>query len=1014
MKAEFFLRLLKNKLAIFLIIILFSFIGYRLSTNIPQSIFPNVFFPRIQVTIENGYTPIKQMLFQVTKSSEEKLKSVQGIEKVISNTSVGSTEINLYFNWNTDPNLAYQLVQARMAELKNEIPAEAKITIIQATPSRYPVAIYSIASDTKQRTYLTDSLFYKIKPYLLSVSGIYDVEIIAPEWEEYQIIFNPNKLKNMGLQIDNLVNTIKSQDNINFLGLIKDFNKQYVLSLNQKADSINQILDIKIPVGDKYVSLSDIASIIKDKEPVTKISASSGNKYSVVFNILRQPNANSIDVARDIQAKIDELNKQLIKENIQIKKYYDETEFIERSVKGVRDAVILGTIITTIIVLMFLRKIRLSFFLLFSVPTVFMITIIGLKLFKFDFNIFTLGGMAASVGGLIDHIIIVIESIEKHYEKSKDKLEGVIEGSKDIIPIMTVATLVSVLLFIPLLLVSGVVGIFFKQLTFVIISSYIISQILAIFFTPIIAYIALPDKQKEKKEDLFDKFVDFCVGILRKLLRFSWLSVPLVIIIIFGNFYLYKNIPYTFLPKWDEGGVVVDVTLPSGTSLEKSSEEFLRIGKILDTVPDVKNWTVRVGASLGSVSAQPNVGDFLVVFNTNRTRSGFDIKDEISKKINSKFANFEEFDLPQVLEDRLADILGEETPITVILFGSDPDHLIDWGDKLKEQLRKSSILEEVNLQTSYASPTINIRLKPQAEALYGIDVNMLTQQVNSLYFGELAGNIIKGEKVIGLRVILKTPKDDPINYLQKNMKIYSPKSQGYIPLSYVADLSFLDQTPEINHYNLSSVATITLRFKGDNMAAAVDEVKKGIQDVKMPQDIVPEISGFYKEQQKSFNEMISVIIFAIVIIFISLLLEFNSLQITISIVIGLIMTLFGVFVALTFTGKPLDITGFMGMLIVLSIVINNNILIFHGFIKNADKTHNLEDNILMAVKERFRPIIMTMFSNIFSLIPIAMTIGDGTEIIQNMAISIMGGLSMAIFSSLCIIPMLYVFMKKIF
>ena len=417
-------------------------------------------------------------------------------------------------------------------------------------------------------------------------------------------------------------------------------------------------------------------------------------------------------------------------------------------------------------------------------------------------------------------------------------------------------------------------------------------------------------------------------------------------------------------------------------------------------------------ASLGSVSRQANVGDFLVVYKNDRKKSADEIKDEIRERVQSKFANFEEFDLPQVLEDRLADILGEETPISVILFGSDPDHLIEWGEKLANKLKKVDVLEEVNLKTSYTSPSINVKLKNDAEILYGIDINALSKQINSLYFGELVGNIIKGEKTIGLRVIMNSPKDSLIEYLKKDLKIYSPKSQSFIPINYIAELTFSDNVPEINHYNLSPISFITLRFKGDNMSFAVSKVKDEIEKLKLPSDIVPEVAGFYKEQQKSFEEMIYVIALAILIIFISLLLVFNNIKITLSIMIGLIITLFGVFSALILTKKPLDITGFMGMLIVLSIVINNNILIFHDFIKNTENIEDKSLRIIHAVRERFRAIIMTMVSNIFALLPIAFAIGAGTEIIQNMAISIMGGLSMSIISSLYIVPMIFKFLIR--
>lgn len=1018
MKEKFFINILKHKFAVFLIIILFSITGYFLSGQISQGVFPNVFFPRIQVTIENGYTPMKQMLFQVTKPSEEKLKSVQGVEKIVSSTSVGSTEINMYFNWNTDPYIAYQFVNSSMAEIKNEIPPEAKISIIQATPSRYPVSIYAIGSDILGREKLTDTLFYKIKPYLLSIPGIYNVEIIAPEWEEYKLIFSLKKLKEYNLDIETIVKTLKSQDNINFLGLINDYQKQYVLSLYQKAETTKDIINLKIPVGtNNYVSLSDIATLIKGSTPITKTSIVSGYKNAVIFNILRQPNANSIDVEKEVKEKIAELNNELKSEHISINNYYDETVFIKKSVRGVIDAVVLGTIITTIIVFMFLRKVKLSLFLLLIVPTVFLITIIGIKIGKFDFNIFTLGGMAAAVGGLIDHIIIVIESIEKHHKESGDKLTGVIKGSIEILPTMTVATIISILLFVPLLLVSGVVGVFFKQLAFVIISTYIISQIIAVFFTPIVAFITLPDKHEQVKKDLFDKFVDLFLLILKKSMKISWLSIPFSIVIIFLLFNFYQKIPSTFLPKWDEGGFVVDITLAPGTSLETTKKEFADVGKIINGVDEVKNWSVRVGATLGSVSAQSNVGDMTIILKEQRKKDIFQIKDEVRNKINSKFANFEEFDLPQILEDRLADILGEETPITVLLFGSNPDKLILWGEKLKENLRKSDILEEVNLKTSYTSPSINIKIKPEAESIYGIDSTTIINQINILYYGQLVSSITEGEKIIGVRLISNSFDRDPIQYLKNNLSIFSVKANQYIPLIKVADIIQKQNEPEINHYNLSPVSLITLRFKGNDMSLAVNKVREEINKLKLPTDITSEIGGFYKEQQKSFNEMLYVISFAILIVFISLLLEFNNLIIVTSILIGLILTLFGVFSFLMLTNKPLDITGFMGMMIVLSIVINNNILIFHDYQKFLLDKKSFEDKkeaIITAVGSRTRPIIMTMLSNVFALLPIAMAFGEGTQLIQNMAISIMGGLSMAILVNLVIIPLLFIFLSNVF
>lgn len=1013
MNDKFFMYLLKNKIAIFLLIFILAFVGYELSDSITEGVFPNVYFPRVQVTIENGYAPIKQMLFQITKPAEESIKTVQGVERVISNTSVGATEINVYFSWSTDPYVAYQFVQARLAEIKNQIPPEAKITIIQATPARFPIAMYAIGSETVLRNKLTETLYYNLRPILLSIKGIYNVEIKAPEFTEYKIVLNGEKIKTYNLNIDDIENLLKEQNTINFLGLIRDYKKQFVVSLSQKSESINDITLLKIPLSDgKYISIADIALTIEDHAPATSMSSASTFKNAVIFNIIRQPDGNSVETIREVDKMVIEFNKTLAKQNIQIKKYYEETEFISEAIGSVKEAIMLGTIIASIIVFLFLRKKRLSVFLVFIVPVIFLVTMIGVKIAGFDFNIFTLGGMAAAVGGLIDHLIIVIENIDRYYKINRDKLKAVINGSKEILPIMTIATLISTLIFIPLFLVSGVVGVFFKQLAFVLVSTYIISQILAIFLTPIIAYLFLPDTYEEERQNWFDRLIDRYEVFLRKSFKKSWISIPVIIIGFLLSFILYKNLPTTFLPKWDEGNFVVDIALPNGTSLADSYSEYKEIGKVIDGIPEVRGWTLRIGTSLGHVSEQPNVADFLVTLKKERNRSIFEIKDELFNTLNSKFPNFVEFDIPMMLEDRLGDILGEESPITVLLYGTEPDKLIDWGLKLRDSLRNVQELEEVNLKTTYTSPFISIKLKPEAEALYGININTLSSQINSVYWGTVIGDVIQGEKIIDMRVILESPDDDPINFLRNNLTIFSPKNRINVPLRYVADLKITENVPEITHYDLSPVAIVTVRFKGNNMSLAVDRVRSTIDKLNIPHDVTPQISGFYKEQQKSFQEMVFVIALSILIIITSLLFQFSSLRIAFVILIGLIVTLLGVFSALFITGKPLDITAFMGMLIVLSIVINNNILIFDYYKMNKEQFNNREEAIISSFKTRFRPIFMTMLANVFALLPVAFAMGTGTQIIQNMAIAIMGGLTFAIFVNLLVIPLIMDFIRS--
>jgi len=406
---NFFLFLIQRKFAILLALLLLSYIGYISSKDIPRDVFPNVFFPRIEVSIENGFAPVEQMLLEVTKPAEESLKTIQNVEKIVSSTSVGSTDINIYFDWTIDPYLALQFVQARVAELKNRLPPNSNIVVRQATPSMYPIAIYGICSNSVPREKLTEILYYQIKPILLSVNGVYDIELKAPQWQEYHIILDLNKIENYNVDINNLISYLKEQTKIDFMGQLDSFHKQYIISLYQKPTDIYKFLQLKIPVSNgRFISLSDIAIIVSSTNPIKSISGFSGYENAVVFNLLRQPNANAVEVVKNVDDTIENINQKLKTQGIIIKKSYDSTAFVEMAIKSVRDAIILGSVIAVFIIFLFLRKIKLSLITLFIIPVIFFITIIGIKITNLDFNLFSLGGLAAAIGGLIDHIIIVI------------------------------------------------------------------------------------------------------------------------------------------------------------------------------------------------------------------------------------------------------------------------------------------------------------------------------------------------------------------------------------------------------------------------------------------------------------------------------------------------------------------------------------------------------------------------------------------------------------------------------
>ncbi len=985
--------------------------GYLLST-MPEAVFPNVSFPRVFISVSCGYLPTKQMLIQVTKPIEEAAKSVQGVRKVVSSTGVGSTDIDVFFNWNVNPYRGYQLVQSRIAEVRNALPPSAQVVVKQITPSAYPIAGYALASNKISKEKLTELFYYKIRPVILGIDGVYDAEMRGGRWREYHIVVAADKLNAYHLSLTRIKQTLQRQNIVESPGLVYDHKKEYLILFLQRPKDLEGILNIKIPLQNGgFVPLGSLATVVESHAPILKYVAVDHYKNAVLFNLLRQPKANAVKVATLVDREIRGLQKTL-PQGVRIVKWYDLSDFVKMSVHSIRDAIILGALITLSIIYLFLRQAKISFLTILVIPVALLMAVIIMKLLHMDFNIFSLGGMAASVAAIVDHAVVVIENIERYLRHEKDKKSAIIEASKDLMLPMTLATLTSVMVFVPLVLLSGIVGIFFRQLAITLAVAIIASQLLAITLTPVLAYLAFSAKEKARPEGkIYKRFKHSYLHLLRWGFKHSWWTIPAMLILGGSSIVMYRSLPSTLLPKWDEGSFVLDFVTPVGTSLRQTIKETQIIERILNSIPEVDHYSLRIGNSLAHPRTADNVGDFLVTLKKHRKRSVFQVMEEVRKRVNEKVPNLEEFDLSQVLEDRLGDIMGEEAPIKVQLFGAGPKALIAWGQKLCHKLRHVPSLVEVNLKTTFAGPQLVVRAKPEAEAIYGITPKQVSETIKTAFWGKVVGNVIQGEQIIKLRLITQRDLSDPIDYLTHKLLIYAPKTGEYIPISYVADVKLRRHTPEVTHENLVPMALVTARIPGNDLTGAVKDIKNVLSQMQLPPNIGVQITGFYKEQQKSFKTLTFIIVAAVLIVLIMLILQFSSLRIALAVITGTALSLFGVFLALMLTRRPLDVTSFMGMLIVLSIVLNNGILIFSQFQKGLKGKGTEAQVLFKACAVRMRPILMTMMADFWGFLPIALAIGTGTEIIQGLAIAVMGGLGFAILMSLLFMPSFYVLVK---
>ncbi len=937
---------------------------------------------------------------------EEGIKSVEGVQEVRSRTGPGLVMLNVYFNPNVNPYRAFQLINSKISELQMDMGVKAKFDIRLMGPSAYSIAGYALVSKNAPINELSNIVRYTIKPALLSIQGVYEVDMVGGTYSTVDITLNPSTLQKLNLPVNAILDQIKNYAQNHFIGEYKQKNFSVLVFGIQTPKDQQDILNIPIYYNDQTILLKDIAYVVKGNYPMLSYVNVDGYPTSVIFNIHRTNDANAINVVN----KVDDTLKSLkLPPNVKMVKWFDVTDFISSSIRSVIDAILIGSLITLVVIAIFLNNIRLSLLTAIVIPISILCALLIMYLINGSLNLMSLGGLAASIGALVDHAIVVMENIEKNINKPRPKLESVINASSEILKPMTLATLTSISVFAPLFFLSGIIGVFFKELALSVILALVISQLVSMSITPSIAYMAIPNTVKDEPKWLI-KLTYIYQKLFNGFYNKKSLSILIVIFLVIGSFLFYKSMKTGFLPEWDEGMFVLDFTGPSGASVQNTYEIVKHIEDIVASNKDVKHYSLRIGASLGQPRNPANKGDMLITLKDHRSKSIFEVMREIREKVDAKIHVLKEFDMAQVLRDRLGDITGQHAPFSVIIHGSNPDTLVRLGEEIRTKVKKDPIFKEVNLKTLFYGPYYYVSLKQNAYADYGITYDDVIKSLKLHLWGITLTNYLQGEKRVFIRAYEPfNPNDEPL----KDINIYSPKKHMYIPVSLVANIKFEKNVPGISRRNLENVAVVRVKMHKENLALGIRHLRAILDKIIMPQGYYYTIEGFYKEQQQSFKQMSIVITFSTLIVLALLIFQFESFLKAISVIFVLSLSVFGVFLALIITDKPLDVTSFMGMLLVLSVVVNNGILIFDYYNNELRDGFEHKDALIRACKKRFRPILMTMVADVFGFLPIALAIGRGTEVIQNMAISVMGGLSIGVFLSLLVLPVFYSFLRSI-
>jgi CzcA family heavy metal efflux pump len=993
-------------------------VGVYLAFNIPVAVFPSTDFPRIVVGVDNGVAPIDQMQMTVTKPVEETVNSVPGLQKVLSTTSRGTAEINLFFDWNVDMFQTLEYVNAALARLQATLPPTAKLTSNRSTFAAMPIIGYSLTSDTVPQTQLWEMANYIIKPRLNRVNGVSMVVLQGGQVPEFHIQPDPAKLLQTQVTVPGILDAVSKSNLIDSPGLLEN-NHELVLALvsgqTRTPEEISNVV-VKTSQAGVPIRIGDIANVAPGVMPVYTIVTANG-KPAVLLNIFRQPEGNTVAVSRGVSQELDQIRRTL-PSGVKVSTYYDQSEVVNDSIRSVRDAILIGLVLAAIILVLFLRDWGSSLVAGLVIPATIAITLIVLRLIGQSFNLMTLGGLAAAVGLVIDDAIVVVENIVLHRDSGQSRSEAIRSALREITVPLIGSTITPIVVFIPLITITGVTGTFFRALAITVGTSLLTSLLLAMTWTPTLSHFLLRRQaskphEHESATGFMGALTRFYGKMLGLALSFPWVLAAACAGLIVVSYFCYNSLGSDLLPEMDEGGFVLDYLMPAGSSLADTNDVLTGVEKILAKVPEIDSLSRRTGLQLGLAAVtEANTGDFLIKLKRPHKRSGEEIISQLREKIGDEYPQLD-IEFAQVLQDMIGDLTSSPEPIEIKLFSENPQLLNTWGPKVGDAIKKVSFVKDVKngIENTISGPALVMHVDPVIAARVGFTPQEVELDASAILQGEPATTpVITNGRTYTIRV--RFPEDTRKSLDQiKNTLITSNSTGKGATLGSLA--TFEDQAgqTEIRREDLQRDIAVTGRFEGVSLGTGMQTVRKVVAGLGLPASVRVVYGGLYAEQQKSFQDLLLVLALAVVLVFIVLLFEFGAFSAPIAILASALLSTSGVFFALLITRTTFNISSFMGLIMVVGIVAKNGILLLDADQRFRAEGASARDAMIEAGERRLRPILMTALATMAGMLPLSLAIGAGSQMLQPLAIAVIGGILASMVLSLIVTPAVHYYLS---
>jgi CzcA family heavy metal efflux pump len=1022
--------LARSTRTIFFFAAMLTVVGVYLAFRVPVSVFPETNFPRVVIGVDNGVMPVEQMEVTITRPIEDAVNSVPGLMTVRSTTSRGSAEVSLFFDWHVDMVVSLQLVDAALAKVEQTLPPSARITTNRLTFATFPIIGYSLTSDTVPQNQLWQIATYDLKPPLNRVDGVSTVVVQGGQVPEFHITPNLALLQASGVTIPDIVSAIEASNIVDSPGLYQD-SHQLVLGLVgaqvHDADGLRQLVVKTTPAG-APVRVADVATVENGAMPVYTTVTANG-KNAVLLNIARQPTSDTVAVANAVAAQVEELRHKLPR-GVKLELFYDQSQLVRDSIASVRDAILIGLVLACVILFLFLRDWRSSLIAGLVIPVTVAVTIAALWLIGESFNLMTLGGLAAAIGLVIDDAIVVVENIVLHRDAGESRSEAVRKALREITTPLIGSTITPVVVFLPLVSVSGVTGSFFRALAITMTAALLTSLALALTWTPGLSYVLLRDRKdsgdtkagqsnhdSQHGEHAAGRIMSRVLAAHRRVLEWA-LERPLwvgciCLLLVAATWGGYRLLGSDLLPQMDEGGFILDYIMPAGSSLNETNHVLDQVEHILRSEPEVEITSRRTGLQMGFAAVtEANTGDFTVKLNPHRHRSVWDVMDEVRARVKAAEPELD-IEITQVLQDNINDLSNAPEPIQVKMFSDDPQLLGQAAPRVGDAMAKIPGVVDVEdgIDNTISGPATSFSVDPVAASRLGFTPTEISQDATAILGGIPTTNpIIANGRPYTVRVRLGDESRASLDSIRNT--VFNSSAGHTATLGSLATVEQLPPQNEIRRENLQRLVVVTGDLEGSDLGSAVAKVRQAVAELHLPSSVRVVYGGTYEEQQKSFHDLLQVLLLALVLVFGVLLAEFRNFPAPVAILTSSVLSISGVIAALLITRITFNVASFMGLIMVIGIVAKNGILLLDAEERFLAEGASARDAMLQAAQRRLRPIVMTALAAVCGMLPLAFGLGSGSQMLQPLAIAVIGGLCISMVLSLVVTPLVYFLLTR--